>query len=488
MKITRVVSILGILGLLFALVPAAAAGAPPGNWVSGIACQNLSPSDSASITLKFYQEGSGSEAPPALSYNDTIPANGSKNYYTPSSPPGVPSGFLGAVVVSSSQPLACNVNTQTTGAGTSSDPYRIGTSAGFSDTQTAPTMFAPQVMKNFDGTWSSYIAVQNTSASEISVQVTYKDRFGNPVGGATETSSVKAQSNKVFYQTDNAGLPNGFLGSAVVKAQDGVSGLAVTVNFYNSGSSASTSQLHSYNGFSAGASMLFVPRFVRNYYGYNGGFSIQNMSDTTAATVKIDFTFAGSTYTYNSPSIDPGAALPLYAPNIAAINAVDGKAVSQRFGSAVITVLSGGPVVAIVNEDNRGGSGVPAERVGQGSTYNAISDGDQSNTVFFAQVVRKAVAPGIFSGGFQVANTTGTAGTCDITYSGAAAANEMNVSLPANGSFLRFAPNVANLPNGFNSSVSVDCTQPVVGISNLAVEVGSGRYGDSFTQANGLNQ
>jgi hypothetical protein len=151
----------------------------------------------------------------------------------------------------------------------------------------------------------------------------------------------------------------------------------------------------------------------------------------------------------------------------------------------VITAAVGGEVVAIVNEDNRGGAGIPVERAGQGSTYNAIADGTQTTTVSFAQIARKA--GGIFSGGFQISNTTNIAGTCDITYAGAAAANE-TVTLPASGSISRYGPNVANLPDGFNAGVSATCTQPVVGISNMAVEPGTGKYGDTFLQGNGLNR
>jgi hypothetical protein len=483
MKAFRIMSLIGIFALLLALVPAALAGPPPGNWVSGIACQNLSDTDPASVTLYFYQEGSSTAA---LTYPDPnpIPANGSRNYFTPSTPPGVPEGFLGSVVVASDTPLACNVNTQTTGAGTSTDPYRIGTSAGFSDTQTSSTMYIPQVMKNLAGTWSSYIAVQNTSSTDTTVEVTYKNTAGTAVNAATESTTVAAQSNHIFYQTDNAGLADGFIGAATVTSTGGA-GLAVTVNFYNSGANADTAQLHSYNGFGAGAQTLYVPRIVRNFYGYNGGLSIQNVG-ASATTVEITFNFAGNQYVYNSPSIASGAALALYAPNIPELNPVDGLALNLRFGSAVIEADAGGSIVAIVNEDNRGGAGVPAERVGQGSSYNAIADGSQTSTVFFAQVTRKA--GGVFSGGFQVANTTGTAGTCDITYAGQAGATEDNVPLPANGSIARFAPNVSGLPDGFNAAVTVVCNQPVVGISNLAAEPGSGKFGDSFTQANGLNQ
>src|SRR4030067_1222673 len=359
MKTVRIFSLIAILALVFALVPGASAGAPAGNWVSGIACQNLSATEQATITLYFYPEGSST---PALTYNDPtpIPPGGSRNYYTPSSPPGVPEGFLGSVVVASDQPLACNVNTQTTGTGTSSDPYRMATSAGFADTQTAPTMYAPQVMKNLAGTWSSYIAVQNTSNADVPVTVSYKDRNGNALS-ANETATIKAQSNKVFYQTDNTNLVNGYVGAATIAADDGVSGPAVTVNFYNSGLSSDTAQLQSYNGFGGGANKLFVPRIVRNYYGYNGGLSIQNVGGSNA-TVTITFNFAGNSYTYNSPSIAPGAALALYAPNIAELHPVDGLNVTQRFGSAVIQGSSGDSIVAIVHADNRGGDGIPGER------------------------------------------------------------------------------------------------------------------------------
>jgi len=484
MKKVRIISVIGILALILALVPAAYAGAPAGNWVSGIACQNLSDTDSANITLYFYEED---ESSASLTYQDPTPVSpgGSRNYYTPDSPPGVPEGFLGSVVVASNTPMACNVNTQTTGAGTSSDPYRMGTSAGFADTETAPTMYAPQVMKNLAGAWSSYVAVQNTTTSATNVTVTYKDRFGNDVPAATESKNIQGQSNHVFYQTDNTGLPAGFLGAATIAADDGTSGLAVTVNFYNSGSSSGTSQFQSYNGFSGGSNTLLVPRVVRNFYGYNSGMSIQNIGGS-GTTVRITFNFSGNQYVYNSGTINSGAALALYLPDVSALNPVDSLPVQQRFGNATVEVVSGGPIVAIVNEDNRGGSGVPAERVGQGSTYNAINDGEQTSSLFFAQLTNKA--GGIFSGGFQVANTTGSAGTCNIVYGADPDANETNVPLPANGSFPRYAPNVSNLNVGYNASVSVDCTQPVVGISNFAAEPGSGKRGDSYTTGNGLNK
>jgi hypothetical protein len=483
MKLNKLFSLVIVLVLIFALVPTAFAQQPVGNWVSGIACQNLDDANDASIVLHFYPEGSGTSV---LDYEDTILAGASKNYYTPSSPPGIPEAFLGSVMVESSTPLACNLNTQTTGTGTTSNPFRMATAAGFGDNETSSTMYAPQVMKLLAGTWSSYIAVQNATSSSVDVTVTYKDRYGSDVPAATEEATIPGYSNKVFYQEENVGLAAGFLGAATISASENV---AVITNFYNSGTSYSNSQFQSYDGFADGATQLLVPRFVRRFYGYNGGLSIQNIG-TNPTTVTIDFTFNGVTYTYTSSSIEPGAALALYSTNISELAPVDLLPMQQRFGSAVIT-SSGEPIIAIVNEDNRGnpadnnGSAVPIERISQGNTYNAFPDGVQTDTIFFAQIT--AGAGGLFSGGFQIANTTDTAATCTATFNKQAGLT-YDFPLTAYGSASVFAPNVPGIVLPYNASVTVECDQPVVGISNLAVILGTGKVGDSYTGGNGLNR
>jgi hypothetical protein len=483
MKLNRVFSLVIVLALLLALVPAASAQGPTGTWVSGIACQNLDNTNIALITLHFYPEGSGTTA---LDYNSSIPAGGSVNFYTPSSPPGLPATFLGSVMVESSTPLACNVNTQTTGTGTATSPYRIGTSAGFADSDTGLTMYAPQVMKLLSGAWSSYIAVQNATSADVTVDISYRDRFGAAVPAADESATIPGYSNHVFYQEDNAGLPNNFIGAATIV---GTGNIAVVTNFYNAGTDNTNAQLHSYNGFASGSTTLLVPRFVRKFYGYNGGMSIQNIG-TAPTTVSIDFTYGTHTYTYDSPAIQPGAALALYSKDMAVLAPVDGLPIGQRFGSAVIT-SSGQDIIAIVNEDNRGlaednnGAPVPAERVGQGNTYNAILDGAQTATIFFPQIVAKA--SNIFSGGFQIANTTSTAADCTATFN-AQAGLTFDIALGSFGSASIYAENVPGIVTPYNGSVTVVCTQDIVGISNLAAYPGSGKLGDSLSGGNGLNR
>jgi hypothetical protein len=345
------------------------------------------------------------------------------------------------------------------------------------------SLYAPQVQKAFYN-WNSYLAIQNTGTASVTVDITYRDRNGVAVPAANESYVIPAQSNKLVYQTANAGIPANFLGSAKVVARDGTTKLAVVVAFYNNAATSGNSQFHSYNAMSVGGEKLYVPYLVRNYYGYNGGLSIQNIG-TTDTVVTVTFTFGSNTYTYTSPTVAGGSALALYTPSITELNPVDALPLAQHAGSAVITATAGTSIVAVVNTSNFGGAGVPAERLGQGATYTAIVDGTQTTKVFMAQVPNRA--GGIFSGGFQITNTTATAGTCTITYAGVPAATENNVSLPANGVIARYGPSVANLTVGFNSSVSVVCTQPVVAIANMAADPGTGKVGDSFTQSNTIN-
>jgi len=459
-----------------------------GNWISTIACQNLDLVNTTDITLTFYAASDGSAV---VSYTDSIPANGSKNYVTSDPALNLPTDFLGSAVVSSSRPVACNTNTKT-GDGSSENPYRLASSSGLFDTDTAPTMFAPQVMKDFGG-WNSYIVVQNTSNSDTTVSIAYRNQNGNPLATATETATIAAYSSRIFYQDANVELPSNFIGSAkVTVTQPSDALLAVIVNFYNLGDTSESSQFHSYNGFSAGASKLYAPRVVRQFYGYNSGITIQNIG-TIDTAVTITFYVDGNTYIHHTKTIQANAALPLYIPDLSELDPVGSLSIDHRFGNAILEADEPGAViVAIINEDNRGnaddndGNPIPSERIGQGSSYNAISAGSESSTLFFQQVMSKV--DGIFSGGFQISNVTDQAGTCDITFYGAPEANLIAFAIEANSSLSMYAPDIPNMPDGFNAGVTAVCTVNVIGIANVAAAPDTGKVGDSFSQNNGINR
>ena len=480
MQKTRfIITLLIAFALVMSSVTTAKASGPTGSWISGIACQNLDSANQAIVTLTFYREGSSTEA---IHYDSFIDIGASKNWLTTSTTamPGFPTNFIGSGVISSSTALACNVNTQSTGVGTTTSPYRLGTNAGFNDVQVAPTMYVPQVLKAIAG-WNSYMAVQNTANAAVTVNVAYFNADGSTVAAAGESTVIPAQSTKVFYQEDNAGLPVGFNGGAKVSAVDGTSGLAVGVALYQSGTDYTKAQFLSYNGFGGGADKVFGPRVVKNVAGNNTGIAVQNVG-TAPVAVTMTFSFPGlatpivMTQTVNvNASWVSKVTLPVFAP-VALL--------TDRQGSVVIEA-PGGSIVANINEDNQ--DPASGARMGQGSTYNAVLSGQESTTVFFSQFVKGAAG---FYSGFQVSNTTGTAGTCDIEYTAQPAINENDVALAANGTILRYSgsrlqTSMLNMVLGYNAAVKVTCTVPVTGIVNMSVP---NKYGDSFTQTTGLNQ
>lgn len=480
--------------LAFALIatvisPAQAAG-PTGGWRSGIACQNLEGSQAA-VTLTFYREGSSSEA---IHYDSTIPENGSKNWLTTSvrSMPSFPTNFIGAAVISSSTQLACNLNTESTNVGTPSSPYRMGTASGFNDAQTSATMYVSQVVKGVVG-YQTYVAVQNTSTSDVNVTVSYYNGNGSEVTGARETSLVKGQSTKVFYTNENAGLPTGFNGGAKITSADGSTKLAVLVAWYKNGASYGTSQFQSYNGVSSGSRILYVPRFVRNMLGNQSGLTIQNVG-TVATVIHVDFSFPGiaTPIRVSSPTaIQPNASWLLYAPSrsLSQLVPVDSLPEGNRQGSAVVTAQdANGRLAANVNEDN---SVSGNSRFGQGATYNAINDDLKTSTVFFPQFTK--AFQNTFWSGLQISNTTGTPGTCDIEYVAQPGINENDVPLQAFGSITRWSKTsvpsqvaMRAMAPGYNAAVKVTCTVPVTGIVNMSAY--GTKYGDSFEMTGGLNQ
>jgi len=487
-KAKHILAFVLALAMVAMSMSTAQAAGPSGGWRSGISCQNLDAGAQAAVTLTFYREGQSTEA---IHYDSSIAAGGSKNWLTTSgvSMANFPTNFIGAAVISSSTQLACNLNTESTNVGTPSSPYRMGTASGFNDTQTGATMYVPQVVKGPSG-YQSYLAVQNTSTSDVTVNVSYFNSNGSEVAAAAESSLVKGQSTKVFYTNENPDLPSTFNGGAKIESANGTTKLAVLVALYKNGATYGTAQFQSYNGVSTGSNKLYVPRFLRKYVGNNSGLTIQNVGDVPTP-VTVDFSFAGNTYTVNSPTqLQPGASWLIYAPSRSLVELlpVDSLPEGARQGSAIVTAgVDAARLTASVNEDNNVAGNI---RYGQGATYNAISDGVQSPTVFFPQFT-KAVGNTFWSG-FQVSNTTSTPDTCDIEYIGQPALNENNVPLPANGSISRWSKSAADpvmraMAPGYNAAVKVTCSSvDITGIVNMSAY--GNKYGDSYEMTTGLNQ
>ncbi len=466
----------GMLVILLALGATTALAFPSGTWVSGVTVANLS-SDTASVVLTFYNPD-GSVAFEVT--GESIDGNAAKTWYLPNVT-GLSDGFIGSAVVSSDQPVAAIVNTQLPSG---SNPARVGTSLGVSNPSTK--MYATQVMKEYYG-WNSYCVVQNTGSATAIITGTYYNAAGTAV--YSESVSVAPYASHIFDQQTEANLPSSFSGSAVFEGEQPI---AAVCNFYNSGGSAATSQIHSYNGLSEGGSTLYVPRIVKDYYDYQSGLKIQNVG-TEVLSVTVTYNIGGNTYQQVSPDIAPGQAWGPYMGDESQLPA--SMAGVQGSGSAVIEVNSPNAnklIIATVNEDNR------VNPAGRGATYAAALPTDATTTLVFPQITSEYYG---YSSGMQVMKigSGDVACTASFAASGNVAAFSQDFTLTDSApSWSLFAPNaqgmVAGIANdNYNGAVTISCDGNVVGIANLSYRYDyDNRYGnvlgDSFTTARGINK
>lgn len=471
----RTLAIIITILIVSAVFPSSAyAQGPAGVWTSNISCQNQSESE-AVVTLMFYESDTGISTSLAT---DTIAGGKSKNFILSD----LPDSSVGSVIVSSSAPVTCAVDQSKEASGTISNPYRFAASKGFNTDEISPTMYVSQIEKDF-WNWNSYIAIQNTSSSSTNVTISFVDRNGTAY--PDDTFSIPGYGNHIVYLEENTSLPSQFIGGATISADDGTTPLAVTAVFYNTGDSSSTSQIHAYNGAATGSNLLYAPYIVRNYYGYQSGITIQNVG-SAETSFKITFTFNNTDFVYQHPvALRPGEIKDFYLPNVTELRPVDSFSVNLRYGKAVIEATdvggnpnSAGSLIANINQDNRGGASIPAERAGQGATYSAFLSTAGSQTVYIAKIMRNV---GGFSSGFHISNFTDSDGICSVYFVDDPDAN-FTQPINANSYITKYAPDITNLNDGYNAGAIIECTVDVFAIVNAAVNPNAGRYGDSFYQ------
>lgn len=501
---------------------------------TGLVIVNQSTAAVANITITVYSGGSQlSISGYPNGYTDAVSPARTKSYCSCSVDSSgnvtdnlfklLPANTLLSFVISADQPIAATVNTQRVVAppatvGTSDQPFRIGTSAGVAESQSSQTVYAPQVLKNFGG-FTSRVYVQCAVSSDCNTTWTvYERNAGNIV--ATFSQSIRAFSS---YEYDPASSQTSFLPdnmySLKVTGGDANQKLTMATNFFNTGNDAASSQFQSYNGASAGDTLLYAPRVVRKYFSsnssqffnYNSGFRVQNIG-SLPTTIRFTYTFNNQQYTNDITNVNPGQSVGPYLGDDKGPN--DGGVAQPSFlpndvtGSAIVQSISlngnpAQPIIGIVNEDSR--------ILGQGDTYNMFRASEATTRAVVPQVVNQlgnsqldslANGGGNFVSGVQFQNVGSSDTQCTVTFSGGVLNGDF-VSTPmftaAGASRSLFLPAARDsfgnsLPVNFNGAARVDCgSQKVVAIANLSVRQKTipgtpNGVGDSFSIGRFLNQ
>jgi outer membrane protein assembly factor BamB len=371
-----------------AVLPAMANGAY-GGYVTAATIQNTGTAPAA-IRIDYYdQNGSPVGAGDSMA---NLPVNGSwtvrqdNGNSFPSS--GGDAAQAGSAVVYSSQPVASFVNEFA--------PGNVGDATSYSGIQVpsgvGATLYAPTIVNNAYGGYTTGIGLLNQGNSPTNVSITYRDGSGAVLKTQT-VSGLAAHAYHALYSGDTTlALPSGFAGTATITSSAGQP-LGAVVNEVGPGG-----QFSSYDAVPSGSALLNVPAALNNAFGgYYTGMGIQNTS-ASSGTVTVTYYDAAGASTVKSFTIPGNGSLGVYQGS-----ATDGPAV----GAYTATITSTLPLAAIVNE-----VAPSTTSAKQSTSYNAFASG--SPTLNLPLVENAGSDP--WNTGEGIMNTGTGSTTVTVTY------------------------------------------------------------------------
>jgi hypothetical protein len=438
-KVFPFVLVLALL-LSFAGTALADAPAPGGPFSSSFNIQNLT-TGSIECVVTYY-DANGAEAATSDQLPASIAAEDKAYVYVPSEG-SLGSGAYSAMISCSGEVAAVSnfsdqPNSQTEASGAS---Y-----SGITDQQTADTWYTPNVYNNYYNFYTN-IVVQNAGASSTNVTVSiYAPGSSTAVHTLTKTG-LASNASYTFELEGVSQLSSNVSYSAKVEGGSG-SKLAVITNIY--GRSTYNNQLYSFNAFTAGATTVYAPVIMNNYYGYDTDFTIQNLG-TSNANVTI-------TYYYRQGGVLQTKTQNLViAPNSSDANYTPVESGVPSTGNLVVTAVaestgaSPQPIIGVINESKAA--------TNRAASYSGFTAG--------ATTIR---APIIYKNfyGYDTSITcmnvgSGTAATFSVDYvadaaSGTSATQETSPSVEQYEAHQFYQPANSSLNDSYNGAAKISST------------------------------
>jgi hypothetical protein len=372
-------AMLGLSALGGLSASAREAQAIPGNFKSAIVIANPNAVD-ATVSVNFVNSSGNPVLNPAASY--TIAAGSNRLVYVPGLA-NLPDGRY-AVVVDSDQPVVANANLESSG------PYTSTAYVGIPQGDASTQFFIPEASRNYGpAVTSSSFVIQNAGSADANVTITYRDRNGNTLTAATETTTVKSNASVTMNQSDNANLPGGFLGSAEITSTQPVAAILLS-------SETTPTTLASARGARSGAPTANMPFILHEYYGHNTVVLVQNV-DTTATSVEVEYFDAGGNPVAgkDTATIQPKSSTIFLQFNAGATVA---KVPAGFNGSAVVRSLDNKNIIAVgkitARRDARvyGVEGAAGEWL---EAYNGVTAAASTNKVTCPTILKAYVDPAV---------------------------------------------------------------------------------------------
>jgi hypothetical protein len=313
----------------------------------------------------------------------------------------------------------------------------------------AGTIAARPAQAQFKFTYTAGVQVQNLEASDAQIQIVFYGASGAAESNPT-ADTIPASGSKTYFPLSVAA---GFNGSAVVSSDKRV---AAVVNVLGNGGAAGAS----YVGFSEGATSINIPLLMKNNFGYDTFFRVQNAGANPA---NITVNYSDGT-TASASNIAPGAS--------ATFNQASEASHPTVFAAKV---TSNEPIVATVIEED-------AKTM---FAYNAFTAGAKNLVLPLVNANNSGILTGI-----QIQNAGTAATNVTLSYSpagaGAACSETQSIAPGASATFAldAFAKSVAgeDCANGatFVGGARVSANtgdQPLVAIVN---QVLPGTFGEAY--------
>lgn len=288
----------------------------------------------------------------------------------------------------------------------------------------------------------------------------------NSAATFTASQTLTVGSAFTFLPTNFAGMPSGFIGSAVVSSDQPIKAIVAVTNFQaGSLGVAGGKAVAQYQGTENVDTTLYFPLVKNNRAGNSTAFYVQN-AGTAAASVtavfKMDTGSPTSYYTTTIASVGPNQMV-LINPGDAGVPSIPGTGTRDNVGSLKVT--SAQPLAGTVFEYKVGETVATVLNGTRGFTAADFS------TKAYAPVVKNARANHFT--GVQVQNVS--AGPVDITVSyigvaGACAGNTYTdtataVSTGTSKTFVQLTGQT-NLPTNCTASATINATGNIVAIVN----------------------
>jgi hypothetical protein len=423
-KIKRLGTIVLVLIMTIAVtvsVDASPAAWPsPGPGSADVTVMNVG-SGPASVTAE-YIDAAGNVVVTRSASN--LPVNGAHEFLSSNS--GLPDGWQGAMVLSSTDIVASVATIRWAGGVDAGDDGDNGQYSGI--TTGSSTVYCPAVYQA-NGALYSTLAIQNTGAATANVQLSFRDRNGVAYAGNPVNKTIPANAQTTLNMSTEPQYFASNDGSALITSNQPVAVVATTHWFGRSSA---------YNCPTQGNTKLYVPA---QYRSTNGGTAsndyilysanvVMNLSSTTPANVVFH-------YIPRNPA-NASLDVPIQIPPLSAkgLNTQGGGSVpASTFNvlgtgwDGVVVIDSDQPLVGI-NNTNWG----PAAGV-RSATFKIIGPADGAQLVFLPHQ-RRTVPGGVWQewSAAIVQNLTDSTANVTLRYYDAAGVEKLvlaNQAIPA---------------------------------------------------------